>query len=81
MLLTSYRQGYQPQWMTKSYATQIALLRLPHPASLQVMQETLGDQSEADDLSHNILSKADGNPFFLEELTRVIAEQSDADGS
>ncbi len=33
LLLTSYRQGYQPQWMTKSYATQIALTRLPRKAN------------------------------------------------
>ena len=65
LLLTSYRQGYQPQWMTKSYATQIALTRLPRPASIQVMQEILGDASKADDLARDILIKADGNPFFF----------------
>ncbi len=75
LLLTSYRQGYQPKWMTKSYATQIALTRLPRQASVQVMQESLGDTPPTDDLTRNILSKADGNPFFLEELARVMAKR------
>ncbi len=75
LLLTSYRQGYQPQWMTKSYTTQIALTRLPHQASLQVIQESLGDTPQTDELARNILSKADGNPFFLEELTQVMAKR------
>ncbi len=75
LVLTTYRQGYQPKWMAKSYATQIALTRLSSEASRQVMQEMLHHSPQPDELTQSILNKADGNPFFLEELARVMEVQ------
>jgi AAA ATPase domain/Adenylate and Guanylate cyclase catalytic domain len=37
LLLMTYRPGYRPAWMAKSYATQIALQRLTSDDSLQVV--------------------------------------------
>lgn len=75
LVLTTYRQGYQPKWMTKSYATQIALTRLSYEASRQVVEEAPRHAPPTEVLAERILHKADGNPFFLEELARVMTDR------
>ena len=74
MLLTTYRPGYRPPWIDKSYATQLSLGRLMAADSLSVVRSVLPDAGPADPIAQLILDKAEGNPFFLEELTRAVRE-------
>jgi tetratricopeptide (TPR) repeat protein len=76
LLLCTYRPGYRPPWLEKSYATQIALRRLTPPDSLAVVHAVL-QRALPDPLAQGILDKAEGNPFFLEELTRAVVEHGD----
>ena len=75
LLLTTYRPGYQPPWIGKSYVTQIALPRLTPADSLTVVHSIGQQDALPQSLARTILEKADGNPLFLEELTRVIVTQ------
>jgi DNA-binding winged helix-turn-helix (wHTH) protein/predicted ATPase len=76
LLLVSYRPGYQPPWMDKSFATQLAMQPL-HPAdSLIVLQGMLNTASVSRRFMQSLLRAAQGNPFFLEELARTVVEQS-----
>jgi tetratricopeptide (TPR) repeat protein len=75
LVLATYRPGYRPPWLDKSYATQIALQPLSPPESLSVVQSVLRDPCTPEPLVQQILDKAEGNPFFLEELSRVVDEQ------
>jgi class 3 adenylate cyclase/tetratricopeptide (TPR) repeat protein len=75
LLLVTFRPGYHPAWIGKSYVTQVALSRLTPHDSAQVVQALLPTQQMSTTLVHDIVTKADGNPFFLEELTRSVAEQ------
>ena len=75
LLLVTFRPGYHPTWIGKSYATQIALSRLTPHDSAQVVQAILPTPQMSMELLHEIVTKADGNPFFLGELTRSVAEQ------
>ena len=72
MLLTTYRPGYRPPWIDRSYATQIALRRLAPADSLTVVRSVLSRAGLGDPLAALILDKAEGNPFFLEELARAL---------
>ena len=72
MLLATYRPGYRPAWMEKSYATQVSLARLASDDSLTIVRSVLPEVSLADPLATLILNKAEGNPFFLEELARAV---------
>jgi class 3 adenylate cyclase/tetratricopeptide (TPR) repeat protein len=74
LLLTTYRPGYRPCWMDKSYATQIALPRLTPQESQYVVQAVLHTAPLADAVLQEILEKGAGNPFFLEELARAAVE-------
>jgi predicted ATPase len=77
LLLTTYRPGYRPLWMDKSYATQIALTRLTPEASRAVVESMFQTQPLSDALRQEIVGKAAGNPFFLEELTRAVVAHGD----
>ncbi|HWM90071.1 MAG TPA: adenylate/guanylate cyclase domain-containing protein [Thermoanaerobaculia bacterium] len=77
LLLVTYRAGYRPQWIEKSYATQIVLPRLSDRESRQVVEAVRRRSRMTDDLVETVLSKAEGNPFFLEELTRSLLESPD----
>lgn len=77
MLIVTYRSGYRPPWIEKSYATQIALSRLTNQESQQVVQSVLRRAEPSAALVGSILSKAEGNPFFLEELARSLLERPD----
>ena len=74
LLLATYRPGYRPAWMDRSYATQLSLRPLATADSLTVVRSLLPDGADADARARIILDKAEGNPFFLEELTRVVGE-------
>jgi class 3 adenylate cyclase len=81
LLLATYRPGYQPLWIGKSYVTQIALRRLTASDSLTVVHAVLQQDTLRQSLAQTILEKAEGNPLFLEELTRVIMEQGAPDAT
>lgn len=75
LLILTYRSGYQPRWMEKSYATQISLRRLTARDSRTVVNSVLRRSQLPEELASAILVKAEGNPFFLEELTRSLLER------
>jgi class 3 adenylate cyclase/tetratricopeptide (TPR) repeat protein len=75
LLLLSYRSGYQPAWMGKSYATQLALQRLTADESRRIVRAILSPGSVPDGLVQAVVAKGQGNPFFLEELAQAVVEQ------
>jgi class 3 adenylate cyclase len=75
MLLTTYRPGYQPSWLAKSYATQLSLRSLASHDAVTVIHSTRQQTALPESLEHMIVQKAEGNPFFLEELTHAVIEQ------
>ncbi|HEY5864956.1 MAG TPA: hypothetical protein VI542_05310, partial [Candidatus Tectomicrobia bacterium] len=75
LVLVTYRPGYRPAWIDKSYATQVALQPLTSQDSLRVVQAVLPSVALSTPLVPQLLAKADGNPFFLEELARTVVEQ------
>ena len=76
LLVSTYRPGYRPSWVEKSSATQVALQPLAPEDSQRILRSVLGDEHPPDHLVDLVVSKADGNPFFLEELARTIREQA-----
>jgi tetratricopeptide (TPR) repeat protein len=77
LLLVTYRSGYRPPWIEKSYATQITLSRLTQGESRAVIRSVLRRSDPSEALVEAVLGKAEGNPFFLEELTRSLLEHPD----
>jgi len=75
LVLTTARPGYRPPWGDRSYVMQVTLPRLDPNASQQVVQRILAQQPLASALEQQLLAKAEGNPFFLEELAHTVREQ------
>jgi transcriptional regulator with AAA-type ATPase domain/tetratricopeptide (TPR) repeat protein len=75
LMIVSYRPGYRPPWLDKSYATQVALQPLAPEQARRVVESMLGSNAPAEAIVDEVLAKAEGNPFFLEELTRGLREQ------
>ena len=79
LVLGTYRPGYRPGWLDKSYVTQVTLAPLPDAASLRIVQEVLPPAAQMAPLVPRLLTTAEGNPFFLEELARTVVEQGAED--
>jgi class 3 adenylate cyclase len=75
LLVATYRPGYRPPWSDRSFATQLSLGRLDTDESRAIVRALLPDADAGEALAPLILDKAEGNPFFLEELTRAVKEQ------
>ena len=75
LLLTTYRPGYRPLWMEKSYATQLTLSRLTPEESAAVVRAVLPPAQHTAALVQRILARAAGNPLFLEEVAYAVREQ------
>jgi DNA-binding NtrC family response regulator/tetratricopeptide (TPR) repeat protein len=74
-VLLTYRSGYRQPWMDRSYVTQIALPPLSREDSAGIVRGLL-DADAPPALTDLIVDRAEGNPFFLEELTHVVTQQS-----
>ena len=74
MLITTYRPGYRAPWADRSYATQITLTPLSAADSADVVTSVDLERRLSPAASAAILAKAEGNPFFLEELTHSVVE-------
>ena len=73
-LIATYRPGYRPPWSDRSFASQLSLGRLTVDESRAIVQALL-PASDSEPLARVILDKAEGNPFFLEELARAVSDQ------
>jgi tetratricopeptide (TPR) repeat protein len=78
LLVSTYRPGYRPPWLDRSYATQVALSPLAPADSERIARAALAGRAIDDALVERIVERAEGNPFFLEELARAVREQGDA---
>jgi class 3 adenylate cyclase/tetratricopeptide (TPR) repeat protein len=81
MLLCTYRPGYSAPWMRRSYATQLSLPRLIPADALAVVTSVLegGDLVSSD--AETLVARAEGNPFFLEELARAMRDGGAVEGA
>jgi tetratricopeptide (TPR) repeat protein len=74
LLLGTYRPGYRPPWIDKPFAGQTPLQPLSRDDSLQVVRSVVDTQSLIDLVTEEIVTRADGNPFFLEQLALHAGE-------
>jgi transcriptional regulator with AAA-type ATPase domain/tetratricopeptide (TPR) repeat protein len=76
LIILTYRTEYRPSWSALSHATQISLPPLTPNESMSVLQGILPPERLPGLVAQEIVERADGNPFFLEELGRSMREHS-----
>ena len=74
LLLVNYRPEYQHGWGSKTYYTQLRLDPLPPASADDVLQALLGDDPSLAPLTQLLITRTEGNPFFLEESVRTLVE-------
>jgi class 3 adenylate cyclase/tetratricopeptide (TPR) repeat protein len=74
LMVATYRPGYRPPWLEKSYAGQTPLPPLSRDDSISMVRSVLSADRLIDVVTEEIVAKADGNPFFLEQLVLHAGE-------
>jgi class 3 adenylate cyclase/tetratricopeptide (TPR) repeat protein len=74
LLLMSCRPEYQHEWANWSFCHQIRLESLPPASAADLLDDLVGRDSALDFLKHMLVLRTDGNPFFLEEMVRMLRE-------
>jgi class 3 adenylate cyclase len=77
LMLATYRPGYRPPWIDKSYAGQVPMQPLSRDDSIHVVRSVLRAERLIELATEEIVAKADGNPLFLEQLTLHAGEAKD----
>ncbi|MBI3127451.1 MAG: AAA family ATPase [Candidatus Tectomicrobia bacterium] len=72
--ILSYRPGYAHPFGDRTYHTRTTLDALPTGESVQMAQGLLAAESLPEDLKALIVRKAEGNPFFVEEVVKALRE-------
>jgi class 3 adenylate cyclase/tetratricopeptide (TPR) repeat protein len=77
LMVATYRSAYRPPWTGKSYAGQLPVQPLSRDDSFNVVRSVLNVERIIELATEEIVTKADGNPLFLEQLTLHAGEARD----
>jgi class 3 adenylate cyclase/tetratricopeptide (TPR) repeat protein len=84
LLVLTYRPEFAPPWPVRSHFVSIALTRLPRIQAEAVIRNVSGGKPLPPQVLEQIISKTDGVPLFVEELTKTVIESDllqERDGS
>jgi class 3 adenylate cyclase/tetratricopeptide (TPR) repeat protein len=80
LLVVNFRPGLAAPLMQRTHYRQINMPPLPAAQAALLLQEHFGNDPSLALLSRNIIERAQGNPFFLEELVNALVERGDFEG-
>jgi class 3 adenylate cyclase/tetratricopeptide (TPR) repeat protein len=74
LMILTYRPGYVPPFGDRSYYTRLAVTALSTDASAEMTRGMLAAERLPDALQTLVARKAEGNPFFVEEVVKSLQE-------
>jgi len=74
LFISTYRAGYAPPWQDRSFHRRLSLDPLSDEETLAMAAKLLEVDDLAPALQQLVLRRAEGNPLFVEELTRYLRE-------
>ena len=80
LMVLTHRPEFQNRWATHDHVETISLTKLTRAQSKAMVSRLTGDKALPKDLVEQILTKTDGVPLFVEELTKSILESGPAQG-
>ena len=75
LLLVNYRPEYHHEWGMKTYYTQLRLAPLGKVEAEELLALLLGTDTSLTALKALIMERADGTPFFMEEVVQTLVEE------
>ena len=76
LLILTYRPEYEEHWGRKSHYNQLNLNRLINRESVDMVRNLLGIRDVDPKLQELVIEKAEGIPFFIEELIKGLIDMS-----
>jgi class 3 adenylate cyclase/tetratricopeptide (TPR) repeat protein len=80
LIVTNFRPEYRAEWMGPSHYHQLPLAPLGTEAMEELLSDLLGDDPSLNGLSELIREQTSGNPFYVEETVRELAESGALEG-
>ena len=80
LLVVNFRPGFAAPLTQRSHYRQINMRPLSPAQAAALVQDHFGSDTSLALLSRNIIERAQGNPFFLEELINALVERGDFEG-
>jgi predicted ATPase len=74
LALLTCRPEFQPPWGLRTHLTPIALQRLPPPEVEALIAQVTGGKALPPAVLQHVVTKTDGVPLFVEELTKTVLE-------
>ncbi len=74
LLLITFRPEFVPTWLDRSNVTMQRLNRLGRDQASAMIHDLTGERGLPADVHEQIVSKTDGVPLFIEELTKTVLE-------
>jgi class 3 adenylate cyclase len=74
LALCSYRPDFCPPWTEGAHLTQVTLARLPQQQAIELTHRVAQGKALPAEVMAQIVTKTDGVPLFVEELTKAILE-------
>ena len=74
LLLVTYRPEYEHTWGRKTYYVQLRIDPLLPESAEELLSALLGEDRTLEPLKGLLIERTEGNPFFLEESLRALAE-------
>jgi class 3 adenylate cyclase/predicted ATPase len=82
-MLGTFRPEFIPPWPSHSHVTLLMLSRLLHTQAEEMVNQVTRGKTLPTEVLHHIVTKTDGVPLFVEELTKMVLESGflcEADG-
>lgn len=80
LALVNYRPEYSPPWSAASGFRPIPLQPLEREDTAELLGDLAGEDPSLDGLDEPIHERTQGNPFFIEEIVRELAESGHLEG-
>jgi tetratricopeptide (TPR) repeat protein len=80
LVVVNFRPEYEPQWIESPDHRQIALEPLGPDDTRELLRDLAGEDPSLDGLAELIHERTAGNPFFVEEIVRTLAEAGNLEG-
>ncbi|MBV8735907.1 MAG: AAA family ATPase [Alphaproteobacteria bacterium] len=74
LLIVTFRPEFQPPWTGQPQVTMLALNRLDRHDRTVLIDQIVGGKELPDEVTYQIVERADGVPLFVEELTKSVLE-------
>jgi len=74
LVVITFRHEFSPPWMGRPPVTTVSLSRFNHSLATSMIDKVTGGKLLPEEIRNQIISKTDGVPLFIEELTKTVIE-------